>query len=148
MSAEPIPSVNMKLLESYVSLFCDLSPLGCCLQSAIGWIFYFSPQLPLMTPINQNWTDDEGNHQGGVSTGIGYTISWQRGPLNVAGRNGAFLIEVLSSCRDQLAYFQDSSFVCEENQAALDRLDQSIAHLVSRRDRRKEVGTLGTHKKD
>jgi hypothetical protein len=101
-----------------------------------------------MNPINQNWTDDQGNHQGGVSTGIGYTISWQRGPLNVAGRNGAFLIEVLGSCRDQLAYFQDSSFACEENQATLDSLDQAIAHLVSRRDRRKEVGTLGTHEKD
>jgi hypothetical protein len=104
--------------------------------------------MPLMTLINQNWTDEQGNHQGGVSTGIGYTIAWQRGPLNVAGRNGAFLIEVLGSCRDQLAYYQGSSFACQENQSALDSLDKAIAYLMSRRDRRKEVGTLGTHVKD
>ncbi|MGL5060914.1 MAG: hypothetical protein ACRC62_13140 [Microcoleus sp.] len=51
-----------------------------------------------MLPINKNWTDEDGNHAGGHSIGIGWTIVWQRGPLNKAGRNGAFLIELLGEC--------------------------------------------------
>lgn len=96
-------------------------------------------------PINQNWTNDDGTHDGGVSTGIGYTISWQRGPINEAGRNGAFLIEVLESCRAQVAYFQDSVFACEENVQVIAHLDSAIDSLKSRRSRREAEGTLGTH---
>lgn len=51
-----------------------------------------------MIPINKNWMDENGNHQGGQSIGDSYTIVWQRGPLNESGRNGAFLIEVLGGC--------------------------------------------------
>jgi hypothetical protein len=53
-----------------------------------------------MAPINKNWTDADGNHAGGQSIGNNFTIAWQRGPLNEAGRNGAFLIEVLGACLD------------------------------------------------
>jgi hypothetical protein len=51
-----------------------------------------------MKTINTNWTDENGDHQGGQSCGKYFTIAWQRGPLNEAGRNGAFLIEVLEAC--------------------------------------------------
>ncbi len=98
-----------------------------------------------MEPINRNWTDRNGLPQGGVSTGVGFTIAWQRGPLNEAGRNGAFLIEVLEACEHQLAYYQDSQFACEENAVALSHLNGAIAMLRSRRDRRATEGTLGTH---
>jgi hypothetical protein len=99
-------------------------------------------------PVNQNWTNPDGTHDGGVSTGVGYTISWQRGPINEAGRNGAFLIEVLESCRSQLAYFQNSSYACQENVEALNHLDLAIEALKSRRERREIQGTLGTHETD
>lgn len=100
------------------------------------------------SPINTNWTDADGNHQGGQSTGIGYTIAWQRGGLNVAGRNGAFLLEVLGSCLSQLQYFQDSKFASYENQHAIACLKRAIYHLESRKNRRQQEGTLGTHELD
>ncbi|MGG6281816.1 hypothetical protein ACQ4M3_09620 [Leptolyngbya sp. AN03gr2] len=97
--------------------------------------------------INCNWTNN-GKHEGGVSTGIGYTISWQRGPVNENGRNGAFLIEVLDSCLHQLYYFQESNpeFSCEENDRALENLKACLKALNARRARRLAEGTLGTHK--
>lgn len=98
--------------------------------------------------INQNWTNDNGTHNGGVSTGIGFTISWQRGPINEAGRNGAFLIEVLQSCFNQLEYFQNSNYSCQENVEALIHLQKCIELLESRRNRRLSTGTLGTHQPD
>lgn len=98
-----------------------------------------------MEPINQNWTNEDGTHAGGVSTGIGFTISWQRGPLNEAGRNGAFLLEVLGACKHQLAYYQDSKFACDENAIALNHVKEAIAALESRRNKRKDEGKLGTH---
>lgn len=98
-----------------------------------------------MATVNSNWTDEAtGNHDGGVSYGPGYCLSWQRGPLNEADRNGAGLIEVLDACRHQLEYFQNGKFSCEENRLALEKLDEAIAHLESRRDRRTAEGTLGT----
>lgn len=96
--------------------------------------------------LSSNWTDSEGNHQGGQSCGIGFTIAWQRGPLNENGRNGAFLIEVLEACEHQLRFYQNSKFACAENGEALERLRQAITALQSRRSRRQEEGTLGTHK--
>jgi hypothetical protein len=96
--------------------------------------------------FTKNWTDDQGNHQGGVSYGEGFTISWQRGPLQESGgQNGAFLIEVLEACESQLAYYQDSKFGCQENLDALNLLRASIQRLKDRRDRRQNDGTLGTH---
>lgn len=99
-----------------------------------------------MEPINKNWTTEDGLHSGGVSTGIGYTISWQRGALDVEGRNGAFLIEVLQSCLHQIDYFQNSKFACKENLNAAAYIGKAIEELQSRANRRKDEGTLGTHK--
>lgn len=99
-------------------------------------------------PLSQNWTTPEGNHDGGVSTGIGYTIAWQRGPLVGGNRNGAFLIEVLTACLRQLEYCQNSRYACAENAEALDYLELAIASLESRRLRRQNQGTLGTHEID
>jgi hypothetical protein len=99
-------------------------------------------------PIDKNWTDENGLHQGGVSTGIGFTIAWQRGPLNEAGRNGAFLLEVLESCRNQVLYFQDSQFACQDNLDALSGLGMAIEALSRRKSRRAAEGTLGTHELD
>lgn len=97
--------------------------------------------------LNKNWLTDDGLHDGGVSTGIGFTISWQRGPVHEEGdRNGAFLIEVLEACENQLKVYQDGKFVCEENADALEYLNKSIGRLKDRLNRRKEEGTLGSTK--
>ena len=51
--------------------------------------------------LEEHWTDSDGNPTGGVSSGRGFTISWQNGPL---GRgedrvepNGAFVEDVIAA---------------------------------------------------
>ena len=181
-----------------------------------------------MKSINKNWTDENGNHIGGQSIGDGFTIVWQRGPLNESGRNGAFLIEVLCGCIDwirllgpcnvisgvgftigfggcnsafegrlktlievleaclsQVLYYESQiRFACEENaqaesflrrcvwamkktrhleeewiygtlvgvptlrESVLENASSALKCLESRRDRRADSGTLGTHISD
>lgn len=97
-----------------------------------------------MDPINKSWTDANGNPTGGISTGIGFTIAWQHGPLT-DGRNGAFLIEVLESCAQRLSEYQATKFACAENSQALVHLANAIGALKQRAERRQQSGTLGTH---
>lgn len=99
-----------------------------------------------MEPINTNWTNND-IPDGGISTGIGFTIAWQRGSLE-NGRNGAFLIEVLESCFGRLADYQEGKFACKENMDAIAHLGMAIQSLKSRRDRRASEGVLGTHEPD
>jgi hypothetical protein len=97
--------------------------------------------------LNKHWQTTDGKPDGGISNGIGFVISWQRGSLE-AGRNGAFLLEVLSACRSQLEYYQTGQFASTENELALDNLKTAIAHLERRLDRSKTEGVLGTHDLD
>jgi hypothetical protein len=99
-----------------------------------------------MNIIHANWTTAGGNPDGGVVYGHGFCISWQRGPLEGGGRNGAFLLEVLEACRMQLLHYQGSKFACDENQQALADIEHAIAVLENRRDRREQEGTLGSHR--
>jgi hypothetical protein len=48
-----------------------------------------------------DFTTVEGLPDGGHTIGDGVVIAWQRGPLT-AGRNGAFLIEVLDALRSEI----------------------------------------------
>lgn len=101
--------------------------------------------------IQENWTDEEGNHQGGYSDGIGFSIRWQRGALNrgdltaAPGRNGAFITEVIAACIGQLEYHNSGKFNCEENTKAIESLNAAVGHLTDRANRRKEENTLGKH---
>jgi hypothetical protein len=92
-------------------------------------------------------SDKEFGTTHGLSCGMGFTISWQRGPLT-GGRNGAFLLEVLSACQSQLEYYQTGKFASTENELALDNLKTAISHLERRLDRRQSEGVLGTHEPD
>lgn len=93
---------------------------------------------------NSNYTTEGGLHDGGVSYGEGFCISWQRGSLAENGRNGAFLIEVLEACKTQLEYHQDSQFACSENEDALANLSQTLEHLRARLNRRISEEKLST----
>lgn len=100
-------------------------------------------------PLDVNFSDHEDRPEGGVSTGVGFTISWQRGPCpEPKDRNGAFLIEVLESCAVRLGFYQSSAFSCVENEQALGHLQDAINLLKARRDRRRAAGILGSHEKD
>lgn len=95
---------------------------------------------------SHHW-ETEGKPDGGVSYGVGFTIAWQRGPLVGAGRNGAFLIEVLEACSDELKH-KNRLFPCSENEYALMYLAKTIDTLKARIVRRQQAGTLGTHDPD
>lgn len=92
-----------------------------------------------------HWTDNEGMPDGGVSYGVGFTIAWQRGSLLKNGRNGAFLIEVLEACLDELKN-KHKQFPCQENVEAIFNLTDCIDVLKSRLERRKQEGILYDHK--
>lgn len=85
--------------------------------------------------LNANWKED-GYPMGGVSTGIGFTISWQRGATDRYGRNGAFLIEVLESCLARLQFYKNTSLYSSEDSRAEQHLKFAIAHLVEKRENR------------
>ena len=50
--------------------------------------------------FDQHWLDMDGNPAGGVSTGKGFTISWQNGPLGKLGTDGPCLLYTSPSPRD------------------------------------------------
>lgn len=94
-------------------------------------------------------TDRDGNPASGVSSGLGFTISWQNGPL-VAGpdgreQNGAFVETVLDACLERLKFFQGTKFACPENESAIHHLEAALLWLELRENRRKMWGIEGTH---
>lgn len=97
--------------------------------------------------LNKNWTLN-GKSDGGVSSGLGFCISWQRGSISENGRNGAFLVEVLEACQHQLKYHQSGQLSCSENAIALEAINKALEALNSRIERRTSAGVYGTHKPD
>jgi len=56
--------------------------------------------------FSEQWMDADGNPAGGVTTGMGFTISWQNGPLgrdeNRKIPNGAFVENIIRAASDRL----------------------------------------------
>lgn len=95
-----------------------------------------------------NFSDDDGNHQGGCVFGPGFTISWQRGPAiidEMFQQNGAFLETVLGAVIHQLEYVNSGKFKCQENADALRFLTLAAEAMASRRRDRQVRGVSGTH---
>jgi hypothetical protein len=73
----------------------------------------------------EHWFDADGNPAGGVSTGRGFTISWQHGPLGKMGTidykepNGAFVENVLQAVIERIEFYQASRFPHQEYADAL-----------------------------
>ena len=102
-----------------------------------------------MGDFSEHWVDADGNPAGGVSCGMGYTISWQMGPL---GRgedrripNGAFVESIIFAAIDRLQFYQKSKFKCDENQAAIDNLKGALEMLEYRTEQREAREVEGTH---
>ncbi len=93
---------------------------------------------------SHHW-ETEGKPDGGQSYGVGFAICWQRGSLLEQGRNGAFLIEVLEACLDELKH-KNNQFPCQENEDAIANLTDCLDSLNKRLERRKQQGTLYDHK--
>ena len=100
----------------------------------------------------EHWDDSDGNPAGGVTTGCGFTISWQNGPLvkddgNRKHPNGAFVEDVIEAVRGRLDYYQAGKFACAENAHALNHLHLALSYLENRTIRRIAAGVEGTHEK-
>lgn len=117
--------------------------------------------------MSDHWKDGAGNPAGGVSSGTGFTISWQNGPLgrcsplcrNLAdGRplvhsvdctrkppNGAFVEDVIDAVIKRIEFYQDGRFACQRNENALNALHLAATELDSRTKDREARAVEGTH---
>lgn len=99
--------------------------------------------------FSAHWNDAEGRPAGGASSGRGFAISWQNGPLGRGDErrepNGAFVEDVLAACLDRLEVYQASEFACDENADAIAYVRDALARLEARTARRIAAGVEGTH---
>ena len=99
--------------------------------------------------FSEHWNDTEGRPGGGVSSGRGFVVSWQNGPLGrEADRrepNGAFVEDVIAVVIDRLKVYQASEFACEANQRAIEALETAANVLDDRTKDRENRGVEGTH---
>lgn len=102
-------------------------------------------------PIHSHhFTSAEGVPLGGVTYGLGFTVSWQHGatrthPGDEPVKNGAFVEDVLLAAVDRLEHYQASPFACEENQVAISYVKNALAELHARTASREARGVEGTH---
>ena len=82
----------------------------------------------------RNWSA-EGEPMGGWVFGEGFEISWQDGPISDYGINGAVVEDVLMGVMSRLEYYQESKFLCQENEEALAHLALCLEALHRRRMR-------------
>ena len=102
--------------------------------------------------FEQHWSDANGNPAGGTSSGRGFTISWQNGPLGQVGTtdrkepNGAFVEDVIQAVIGRINFYQDSRFACGDNAEALAFLNKAAEALDRRTKNRESRQVEGTHK--
>lgn len=99
--------------------------------------------------IFEHRVDLDGNPDGGFSRAAGVSVEWQRGPTVVDGvdhgQNGAFVQTVIAVAANRLEHYQATRFRCDENAEAIRLLNEAIAVLESRFQKRAARGVLGTH---
>jgi hypothetical protein len=102
--------------------------------------------------FDEHWVDEHGNPNGGVSTGKGFSISWQHGPLGRGEErreaNGAFVEDLIQAVRQRIEFYQTASegrFQCAENAEAIMALHMA-EEALDRRTREREARQVeGTH---
>lgn len=101
--------------------------------------------------FDQHWLDENGRPAGGVTSGRGFTISWQNGPLGTGDDrrepNGAFVEDVIAAVISRIECYQRSEFANDYNAAALVSLRDAAMHLDRRTKDREARGVEGTHVK-
>jgi len=98
--------------------------------------------------FEEHWTDNDAP-AGGVSTGRGFTSSWQNGPLGRGTSrrepNGAFVEDVIQAVIGRIEFYQASPFSSADNAEALEHL-HAAAEALDRRTRDREARAVeGTH---
>ena len=101
--------------------------------------------------FSEHWTDANDRPAGGISSGRGFAISWQNGPLGRGNKrrepNGAFVEDVIDTVIDRIRFYNDAGFSCDENIAAIAHLAAAAEVLDSRNKRRETAGVEGTHER-
>lgn len=94
-------------------------------------------------------SDDLGRPAGGETQGVGISIFWQDGPLQVDGErrepNGAFVEGVLEAALGRLEFYQRSEFRCRENALAITKIEEALHWCQHRTSDRVARGVEGTH---
>lgn len=99
--------------------------------------------------FEEHWNDEQGNPAGGVTSGRGFTISWQNGPLGRGdGRrepNGAFVEDIIDAAIGRIEFYQSTKFNCADNAEALEYLRKAGEALQRRTQDRETREVEGTH---
>lgn len=99
--------------------------------------------------FSEQWSDADGNPAGGCTSGRGFTISWQNGPLGRGSDrkepNGAFVEDVIQAAADRIEFYQASKFKSVDNAEALDHLRKAVEVLNRRTADREARDVEGTH---
>jgi hypothetical protein len=98
--------------------------------------------------FSEHWSDN-GKPGGGVTTGRGFTISWQNGPLGRgyerAEPNGAFVEDIIAAAKERIECYQNGGFPCAENADAIAALEVALKRLDDRTKDREARAVEGTH---
>lgn len=93
--------------------------------------------------------DENGKPAGGATNGMGITIHWQNGPLQVNGKrkepNGAFVEGVIQAAIGRLKWYQTTEFSCRENALTITKLEEALHWCHHRTADREDRGVEGTH---
>jgi hypothetical protein len=96
-----------------------------------------------------HWLDSAGRSAGGCTTGVGFTISWQNGPLGRDGDrkkpNGAFVEDIIDAAIGRLEFCQSGQFASEYNERAIAKLRLAVTELNNRTADREKRAVEGTH---
>ena len=95
-----------------------------------------------------NWTNLEGNTAGGFTTGSGFAVAWQNGPLNrKTGEQptGAFVEDLLMAAYARLDFYQDHPLSNVHNARAQEGIGIALDALAERRRDRNARGVSGTY---
>lgn len=110
--------------------------------------------LPTHSPMNVAALDARdpnaggASHLYGISTNPQTNIQFQHGARNAEGSTpGVFDDDLLAIVEDRLSAFQNGSFACDENAAALRHIQHARAELARRVAARMAQGVLGQNKK-
>ena len=99
-----------------------------------------------MQPFSeQHHSDADDNPAGGTTSGVGFSIDWQDGPLAGGEPTGAQVEEIIDACVGRLEFFQRSRFRCRENALAVTKLQEARHWLDARTASRKLAGVEGSN---
>ena len=90
---------------------------------------------------------------GGTTSGCGFHIDWQVGPIPEGGRaNGAFVEDIIKAAIDRIEFYQKTRFACGRNKSTLRHLclalESQEARMQDQAEVKEAIRTLDKHALD